>query len=766
MPNRPGVVAELALALGRAGVNIDDMALLPRRRQRAGRGRALDRGERAGASGGGAARGAGPRWRGVTCASSPPRRCAARSSPPPDKSISHRAALLAAMAPSRCACATTSTRPTRTRRSPPSRRSARSSSSAARRAGDPRRRACAARAGRRRDRRRQRRHADAPAARAGSPGSRAAVDARRRRVDPPPPRRPDRASRCAGWARGSMRPRTASRRSRSRRAAARDRVRAAGRERAGQVAACCWPGCSPTARRRAVEPAPSRDHTERLLAAAGAPRRARRRARDGAPSDELELDALDVPGDPRRPRSSSPPPCSCPARGSCVEDMRRNWTRTGFLRIARADGRVVVGDARGAAARHRRRGADRASSTSPHAPLRGTVVEADEVPLAIDELPLVALLGCFAEGETVVRGAQELRRQGVRPDRDGRRRAARPRRRHRGDRRRLRRCAAPAACAAARSTPTATTAWRCSARSPAWPRARASRSMGMEAAAVSYPGFDGRPRAPARQRPDPLRPWSSPSTGPPGPASRRSPARSRRALGFTYLDSGAMYRSVGASRRPTRGAAVARRGSRHRARRARAARRRATSPRRSATPEVVRGRLARRRRPGGPRGARGAAAALMADGDWVAEGRDIGTVVAPGRRGQGLPHRDREERARRRAAELGGDAQVVLRGADPARRARPHPRALAARRRAATRCRSTPPASARRGRRPDRRARGRGEGARRREEGRRRRLSERRQVLARQPPHAVARGGRARALGDHPRPQGARDRLEWPRVRR
>jgi 3-phosphoshikimate 1-carboxyvinyltransferase len=37
------------------------------------------------------------------------------------------------------------------------------------------------------------------------------------------------------------------------------------------------------------------------------------------------------------------------------------------------------------------------------------VVEAHEVPLAIDELPLVALLGCFAEGETIVRGAGELR---------------------------------------------------------------------------------------------------------------------------------------------------------------------------------------------------------------------------------------------------------------------------------------------------------------------------------------------------------------------
>jgi 3-phosphoshikimate 1-carboxyvinyltransferase len=44
-----------------------------------------------------------------------------------------------------------------------------------------------------------------------------------------------------------------------------------------------------------------------------------------------------------------------------------------------------------------------------HGPIEGTVVEADEVPLAIDELPLVALLGCFAEGETTVRGAEELR---------------------------------------------------------------------------------------------------------------------------------------------------------------------------------------------------------------------------------------------------------------------------------------------------------------------------------------------------------------------
>ena len=40
--------------------------------------------------------------------------------------------------------------------------------------------------------------------------------------------------------------------------------------------------------------------------------------------------------------------------------------------------------------------------------LTGTIVSGSLVPRAIDELPLVALLGCFAEGETVVRDAQEL----------------------------------------------------------------------------------------------------------------------------------------------------------------------------------------------------------------------------------------------------------------------------------------------------------------------------------------------------------------------
>jgi 3-phosphoshikimate 1-carboxyvinyltransferase len=98
-------------------------------------------------------------------------------------------------------------------------------------------------------------------------------------------------------------------------------------------------------------------------------------------------------------------------RGSriVISDMNANWTRTGFIRIAERMGAVVVGDLE----------APRPGEIVPEepvceldvasGPLVATEVDGGEVPLAIDELPLVALLGCFAEGDTVVRGAEELR---------------------------------------------------------------------------------------------------------------------------------------------------------------------------------------------------------------------------------------------------------------------------------------------------------------------------------------------------------------------
>jgi cytidylate kinase len=51
---------------------------------------------------------------------------------------------------------------------------------------------------------------------------------------------------------------------------------------------------------------------------------------------------------------------------------------------------------------------------------------------------------------------------------------------------------------------------------------------------------------------------------------------------------------------------------------------------------------------------------MIAAGDWVAEGRDIATVVAPGAELKVYLTADAEERARRRASELGGDQQTIM----------------------------------------------------------------------------------------------------------
>ena len=157
-----------------------------------------------------------------------------------------------------------------------------------------------------------------------------------------------------------------------------------------------------------VEPEPSRDHTERMLAAAGV-----QIARDGArvtvsPQDELELGAVHVPGDPSSAAFHAAAAVLVPRSRIVIEGMGANWTRTGFFQILRRMGGVVVGPLE-------EPGGELAAGEPvceldvAHGPLIGTVVEPSEVPLAIDELPLVALLGCFADGETVVRGAQELR---------------------------------------------------------------------------------------------------------------------------------------------------------------------------------------------------------------------------------------------------------------------------------------------------------------------------------------------------------------------
>jgi 3-phosphoshikimate 1-carboxyvinyltransferase len=96
-------------------------------------------------------------------------------------------------------------------------------------------------------------------------------------------------------------------------------------------------------------------------------------------------------------------------RGSrlVLEGVGVNWTRCGFVRILQRMGAIVLGELEGEGALAAQEPVCDLDVSA--GPIEATTVDGDEVPLAIDELPLVALAGCFAEGETVVRGAGELR---------------------------------------------------------------------------------------------------------------------------------------------------------------------------------------------------------------------------------------------------------------------------------------------------------------------------------------------------------------------
>ena len=173
-----------------------------------------------------------------------------------------------------------------------------------------------------------------------------------------------------------------------------------------------------------TEPVPTRDHTERMLAAMGASLR-----RDGerlgiSPAERLEAGDIPVPGD----FSSAAffVVAALLVRGSevALREVGINRNRIGLLSILSRMG-VEMGGAREsmqgrAAGPTRNMGLTVREIREPgpepiatlnirHARLRGATVAAEDVPAAIDELPLVALLGCFAEGETVVEGAEELR---------------------------------------------------------------------------------------------------------------------------------------------------------------------------------------------------------------------------------------------------------------------------------------------------------------------------------------------------------------------
>jgi 3-phosphoshikimate 1-carboxyvinyltransferase len=155
-----------------------------------------------------------------------------------------------------------------------------------------------------------------------------------------------------------------------------------------------------------IEQLPSRDHTEVMLRAAGAELRTETGRVSVSGMRRIELEQVAVPGDFSSAAFFIAAASVVPGSELILRGVGVNPTRTGLLQILERMGgsvEVLAGTAPG--------GEPVADIVVRAAALQGTDVSGAEVPLAIDELPIVALLAAFAEGRTSVHGAEELRRK-------------------------------------------------------------------------------------------------------------------------------------------------------------------------------------------------------------------------------------------------------------------------------------------------------------------------------------------------------------------
>jgi 3-phosphoshikimate 1-carboxyvinyltransferase len=163
-------------------------------------------------------------------------------------------------------------------------------------------------------------------------------------------------------------------------------------------------GLGATGRTTVIEPAPTRDHTELMLAAAGASVVRRPASVSVDPAQSITLSSVDVPGD----FSSAAPFIAAatliPESRITIHGVNLNPRRTGLLGVLdRMGGRV------GIVARSRL-GSEQAGDLEVRpAELTATKIGAAEVPLLVDELPLFGLLAAHPHGESWVYGAGELR---------------------------------------------------------------------------------------------------------------------------------------------------------------------------------------------------------------------------------------------------------------------------------------------------------------------------------------------------------------------
>lgn len=157
-------------------------------------------------------------------------------------------------------------------------------------------------------------------------------------------------------------------------------------------------------RTRVTEPAPTRNHTELMLAAFGAPIYRSGATVELSGGQPLRAIPIEVPGDFSSAAFFIVAGCLAATEGLMLRRVGVNPTRIGLLAMLRLMGAQI------SVTPLAESGTEPLADISVRAStLRGTVIPPELVPLAIDELPILFIAAACATGETVVTGAAELR---------------------------------------------------------------------------------------------------------------------------------------------------------------------------------------------------------------------------------------------------------------------------------------------------------------------------------------------------------------------
>jgi len=153
-----------------------------------------------------------------------------------------------------------------------------------------------------------------------------------------------------------------------------------------------------------TEPALSRNHTELMLESFGAAITRKGTTASIAPPDNLYAREIFVPGDISSAAFFIVAGLITPNSEILIKNVGINPTRNGILKVCKAMGADIT-----YLNEQKEKGEPVADLLVRTSNLKATVIEGDIIPTLIDELPVIALLACFAKGTTIIKDAQELK---------------------------------------------------------------------------------------------------------------------------------------------------------------------------------------------------------------------------------------------------------------------------------------------------------------------------------------------------------------------